>query len=150
VGYEDSFLQYLLNSGRVTAEELAEAEQAAERDSSRPTSQLVRQGSLSSDELAETLSAYLEEPIVKINPAGITPEVAGYVDEETAVHNSIVPVQISDNVLTLAICGPVDVEAAEMLAFKTGCMIEYVVSTRAAVREAIRELYGHDLASDEP
>jgi len=133
----------------VTAPELAEAEQAAERDHSRPTGHLVRLGFLGSEELAEALSSYLEDPMVKINPAGISGDVAGYVDEQTAVLNEIVPVQISDNVLTLAICGPIDVEAAEMLAFKTGCTIEYVVCTRDATREAIRELYGHDLASDE-
>lgn len=138
-----------VSNGRVTAPELAEAEQAAERDHSRPTGHLVRLGFLGSEELAEALSSYLEDPMVKINPAGISGDVAGYVDEQTAVLNEIVPVQISDNVLTLAICGPIDVEAAEMLAFKTGCTIEYVVCTRDATREAIRELYGHDLASDE-
>ncbi len=149
MGYEDAFLQYLVNNGRITAPQLAEAEQTAERDHSRPTNQLVRLGSLGSEELAEALSAYLEDPMVKINPSGISGDVAGYVDEQTAVLNEIVPVQISDNVLTLAICGPIDVEAAEMLAFKTGCTIEYVVCTRDATKEAIRELYGHDLASDE-
>ncbi|HEY5493324.1 MAG TPA: ATPase, T2SS/T4P/T4SS family [Candidatus Anoxymicrobiaceae bacterium] len=149
MGYEDAFLQYLVSNDRVTAEQLAEAEQASEQDHSRPTGQLVRLGFLSSDELAESLSAYLEEPMVKINPGGITEEAAGFVDEEMAVHNSIVPVQVSENVLTLAICGPVDVEAAENLAFKTGCTIEYVVCTRDQVREAIKALYGQDMGLDE-
>ena len=96
VGYEDAFLQYLVSNGRVTAEQLEEAEKAAERDQSRPTGQLVRLGFLSSGVLAESLSAYLEEPMVKINPAGITKEAAALVDEEMAVHNSVVPVQVSD------------------------------------------------------
>jgi len=150
VGYEDAFLQYLVSNDRVTAEQLAEAEQACEHDHSRPSGQLVRLGFLSSGELAESLSAYLEEPMVNINPAGITKEAAALVDEEMAVSNSIVPVQVSDNVLTLAICGPVDVEEAENLAFKTGCMIEYVVCTRDQVREAVKALYGQDMGLDEP
>jgi type IV pilus assembly protein PilB len=73
-------------------------------------------------------------------------EVAAMVDEEVAVESTIVPVQVEDNVLTLAICAPVDVDVAEKLSFKTGCSLEYVVCTTREIADAVRELYGKDIA----
>lgn len=132
----------------ITREQLDQACAGAEHDNLSVCSHLVRLGMIDGDQLAEALARYLESPHVKINPAGIKPDVVKLVDEDMAVGHGIFPVQHTENLLTLAISAPIDVEAAEMISFKTGCTLDYVICTVAETAHAIKAVYGKDLIEE--
>ncbi|RJP18548.1 MAG: hypothetical protein C4529_12540, partial [Deltaproteobacteria bacterium] len=61
----------------------------------------------------------------------------------------VVPVQVSDGTLTVAMADPLDVDAREAVARATGKRVEVLAGTEEQVREAIEKAYGESASSME-
>ena len=61
----------------------------------------------------------------------------------------VVPVQLSDGTLTVAMADPLDADAREAVARATGKRVEVLAGTEEEVREAIEKAYGDSTSSME-
>jgi type IV pilus assembly protein PilB len=139
---DEGFIQALLSGGSITQEQLKSARGTADRQDARLTDVLVHKGFITEEKLSEALSAYLEVPRVTLHAEAIKPDVAAMLEADEAVEHHVLPVSHEDNVLTLAISAPLDVETGEMFSFRTGSSLEYVVCTDDELRKAINAVYG--------
>ncbi len=138
---EEGFVNYLLSGGLVTEEGLSKARSVAEKRGARLTDVLVNLSQVNEDRLLDALSSYLDVPRVTLHPEAIRPEAVTLIEADDAVDHHILPVSVGDNILTLAISAPLDVEAGEKLSFRTGCSLEYVICGDEEIRLAINALY---------
>jgi type IV pilus assembly protein PilB len=139
---DEGFIQSLLSNGLINQEQIDSAREIAHSQDARLTDVFVRKNLISEDKLSEALSAYLEAPRVTLHAEAIKPEVAAMLEADEAVEHHVLPVSQDDNVLTLAISAPLDVETGEMFSFRTGSSLDYVVCTDDELRRAINSVYG--------
>lgn len=138
---DEGFVQALVSKGLVTDDQLESARDLAATRGLRIADVLINRKTLSEDELLAALCEYLDVPRVRLHPEAIKPEVAQLVSSEDAVDHHVLPVSADDNVLTLAISAPFDVETGEQLSFKTGYALEYIICSDEELRLAISEVY---------
>ena len=103
---------------------------------------LARLGYMDGEGLITALSAWMEIPRVRLNPEAIDPEVIKLVDPDKAHEYEVLPLQLEGDMLTLAVCGPVNPQASEMLSFKTGFSLAYVLCTEEEMAHALMVVYG--------
>ncbi|MHB8894352.1 MAG: GspE/PulE family protein [Candidatus Geothermincolia bacterium] len=146
---DEGFIQSLLSDGLITQDQFVSAREIADRQGTRITDVIARRGYLREESLLDSLSAYLDVPRVTINPEAIRPEAAELIGSEDAVEYHVLPVSVENNVLTLAISAPLDVETGEKFSFRTGCSLDYVVCSDEEIRAAINTLYQVAVPIDE-
>lgn len=83
-GYNEGFAEALVAQGLITEVQLGEAAEAARQQNSTIPTMLVRSGYITSEQLMDALSAFMDAPRVKLNPQAIVGEVAKLLDADKA------------------------------------------------------------------
>jgi type IV pilus assembly protein PilB len=141
-GYDEGFIQALIAQGLITEEQLRQAVEAAGREDASVADLLVRSGYIGPDQLIEALSAYMGVPRVRLNPEAIVGEVSKLLEPAEAWEHCVLPVSMKDNDLTVAVSGPLSDQVSEMLSFKTGCVLDFVLCPEQEIRAALNVVYG--------
>jgi Type II secretory pathway, ATPase PulE/Tfp pilus assembly pathway, ATPase PilB len=134
---ELTFGQFLLVNSYIDAKELAQALEVQSISRERIGKVLVRLGILSQDLLKESLSRYLNLPIVSLTQVTIDPNAAQIVSEELACRHLLIPIELNSGVLRVAIADPTDVRALDDVQLYTGCKVEAVLAGIEEIRTAI-------------
>lgn len=71
------------------------------------------------EEILKAKSEYLEIPMRKIGPEGISTKILEYIPEESATHYKFAPLGLKDGVLEVGIIDPDNIEARDALNFIT-------------------------------
>jgi type IV pilus assembly protein PilB len=141
-GYNEGFAEALVAQGLITEVQLGEAAEAARQQNSTIPTMLVRSGYITSEQLMDALSAFMDAPRVKLNPQAIVGEVAKLLDADKAWEHRVLPVSVQDNDLTVAVCGPISDQVSEMLSFKTGLSLQFVLCPEQEILAALAVVYG--------
>src|SRR5439155_14138133 len=102
----------LLNSGRLSAEQLANGMAQAAREAAPLGDALAKLGYVSADEILETLGEYLDMPIVSLAETPPDAAAVGLVPREFSLRRQVLPLSIHDGVLTVALGNPLDLQIA--------------------------------------
>ncbi len=132
-----TFGQFLLENSYINAQELAQALEAQSISGERIGKVLVRSGILSPDLLKESLSKYLNLPIVSLTQVIIDPNIAQIVSEELACRHLLIPIELNSGVLRVAIADPTDVRTLNDVQLYTGCKVEAVLAGIEEIKTAI-------------
>jgi len=127
--------QLLLALGAVTPEQLSCALREQQTTRERLGEILVRRG-VDPERIAHALAQQLKLPYVA---APLTPEQAalGYVDRGIAARLHVMPMQVREKALGVAMADPLDIAAIDDLQFRTGRRILPQVATTQAVEQAL-------------
>ena len=134
--------ELLLEDGCVTQARIDEALERQRAAGGRLGSRLVRLGYARHDQIASVLSRQYGVPFIDLVRFDIEPEVVGLLPAAMARKYNTVPVSRNGPALTIAITDPTNVFAVDDIEFMTGCRVEPVVATQAAVAEAVERYYG--------
>ena len=135
----------LLEDGRVTQVGIDQALRCQKTAGGKLGSHLVRLGFVRDDEIASLLSRQYRVPFIDLGRFDIEADVIRLLPAATARKYETVPVSRTGAALTIAISDPTNVFAVDDIKFMTGCHVEPVVATQAAIAAAVERYYGERL-----
>ena len=99
-------------------------------------------GSITEEDLYRTLAAQCSLPFIKLTEIDPDAHLTGSIPRKFTEKYLCFPVSKKDNVLTLAVADPRNIELVAELEFATGCRIERAVAAEHDIRAAIEQVYG--------
>ncbi len=138
---EDYIVEILVDVGLITRSQAQEA-RAKAQDGGGVVKVLLEEGHISQEDVGRTLAAQNGMEFLDLATVVPAPDVIEAMPLEYARRYRAVPVQLRDETLVVAISDPMDMEAADALAFILNRDTEFVCSTPDAIDRAIKEFYG--------
>ena len=132
----------LVESGKITREQLEQALESQKNDGGRLGARLVALGFVAEDDLVEFLSERYQVPSVDLKSIEIDQGILGLISADVARKYTILPVSKAGARLTVAMADPTNVFALDDIKFMTGYTVEPVVTSDSALSAAIDEYYG--------
>jgi general secretion pathway protein E len=112
-------------------------------ESLKLTSPKTGNKAITSDIIMETVARHLDMPFMKIDPLKLDADVVTrIISRPYAIRNQIVPIELSDNTLTVATANPFETEAIDRIDRITGYNVKVVVVTKSDINKTITEFYG--------
>jgi len=133
--------ELLVRESMISAEQLRQAQEDQRSSGKRLAYSLTKLGILAEQELTEFLSKQYGVPAISLSEFEIDPDVIELVPRDVAEKHTVLPVQRAGSTLIVAMSDPSNIYAIDDLKFLTGLNIEPVVSTDAAIEEAIERYY---------
>ena len=131
----------LLDAQMLSRYEVEDAWKAALREGQSLGAFLVRDGLVSSRDLATLIALNLGLSMVDLRSQTLDPETVDLIPEEVARKYLVLPVKRNGGVLTVAMTDPADLQARQDLAACTGYSINPIVATHEDIQEHIDLFY---------
>ncbi|HEY82276.1 MAG TPA: type II/IV secretion system protein [Dehalococcoidia bacterium] len=129
--------QLLVEAGIITEEQLERALELQQKSGNRLEQVLLQQRMVTPQQLAFFTSMLLGIPFINLRKQGVKSEAVKLVPESIARKYGVIPVDVTDGALVVAMEDPKDIEAIEDLAAVTLRRIEPVISTSQDIQEMI-------------
>ncbi len=131
----------LLESSRMSREQLSDAEKISTRDKTSLGAALIRMGVLGEPEYEQMLSRQYGVPAVRLDDVKIPADVISLVPAEVAGKFQVIPIARVGRQLTLAMANPQNIFIIDDVKFITGLDVKAVVCAEAAIKKAIDRYY---------
>jgi type IV pilus assembly protein PilB len=131
----------LLEARLISPESLQKAQQQVKAGGGNLTAALVKLGAISDEDLAKFLAELYGVPSVDLSNFNPDPSVTKLLPSDVASKFQVVPVSRSGRRLTVAMANPANIFAIDDIKFITGCEVQPVVATEAAIKKAIDKAY---------
>jgi len=103
---------------------------------------LIDMGFLSAAQLLPVLSKQLGVDYVKLNQIKVDPKIIKLVPAKFACHYKLIPLKKENNILTVAVSDPLNIQTLDDLRLLLKVEINPVLATKKNILEAIRKYYG--------
>ncbi len=137
----------LLDAGIITEDQLQEAVDLHDGRSLVKT--LVELGYATEEDIAKAVAKATNLPYLKLSDYRINPAAVALIPEDMARRYELIPIDIKDNKLVVAMSDPANVFAVDDLRIMTGYEIKPVVSTESDVINAISQNFQMDREVEE-
>lgn len=133
--------EMLVESGVITELQLKEA--IAEQGSSnkRIGQVLIEKRLLTEERLLETLERQLGLGQINLNSCNLNPDIVTSIPFSLARRHLVVPIEIHDGVLKLAMADPLNVIAIDDVEMITGLKVEPVIASEGSIIQTIDQLF---------
>ena len=138
----------LIESGFLTAAELAEALSVQKESGKRLGEVITEMGLMTEFDILRAVSSQYDYPIIDLTNIDIDPRALALLDEKYCTENTVVPIGFDDNKLVVAIDDPLNILLQDDLQFRTGYEIVLMLSTSSAIVDTIKVNYGRTSASE--
>ena len=139
---DDYILEILENVGLVSREQAVAARQVATQEDEGVMDVLAREGAVSKLDMLKALAGQFGMETISLTGLDIPREVLDMVPGDVAQRYKVVPVFKNENVLTVAIGDPLDVDTLDGLRYVLKCNVEGVVAPPEEIEKAIANYYG--------
>ncbi|MEM6994868.1 MAG: ATPase, T2SS/T4P/T4SS family, partial [Myxococcota bacterium] len=133
--------EILVRESIISTDQLKEAQAEQHRSGKRLAYSLAKLGILGEKELTDFLAKQYGVPSISLSEFEIDPQVIDLIPKDVAIKHTVLPVQKAGSTLIVAMSDPSNIYAIDDLKFLTGLNIEPVVTTDAAIEEAIVRYY---------
>ena len=142
--------ELLLEKRRITQVQLDEALAFREANGGDLGSALIHLGFLAPDEVAALRGAQYGVRSIDLSGFEVEPAVLALIPAEIARRHRIVPLRRSGATLTVVMTDPRNVAALDDVRFRTGCTVEPLMASEAAVDAALARCYDSGSGAPEP
>jgi type II secretion system protein E len=132
----------LLDRNLITAEQLEEALKEQKKSGGFLGNILIKLGFISQEDLLPVLAEQLGVGYVKIRNTQINPSVIEKVPAKLASHYKLIPIDMKDGVLAIAVANPLDIHTIDDIKLLLGLEARPVLASEDDIVEAIRKYYG--------
>ena len=139
----------LLERGIISSGDLERALAEQRRTGEFLGAVLTRLGIVPTEQLLPVLAEQLGMPYVHLTDARIAPEVLAKVPPKFASHYCLMPLDLKEGVLQVAIADPFDVQTFDELKLLLDCDVQTALASPREIREAIQRHYGVGASSVE-
>jgi len=127
----------LIEAKMITEEKLRHAKELQAKDGDKIERILLQERLITPHQLAFFTSLQLRVPFVNLKKEGVRPNAVALIPEPIARKYSVIPIDVTDGTLVVAMEDPRDIEAIEELSALTRKRIEPVLSTSQDIQEMI-------------
>ncbi|MCD6288682.1 MAG: Flp pilus assembly complex ATPase component TadA [Candidatus Hydrogenedentes bacterium] len=138
--------ELLINAGLLTEEQLKIGLAAQKKNKTRLGEELVKLGFVTEEQLYESLANQMGLPFVDLDTIAIDPSVVKLIPQKFAEKARILPIELNEGRLTIAMADPTDVIAIDDVRVRTGYLIRTVISTESSIIEHLQKYYHLDQA----
>ncbi len=131
-----------VREGLIEAGQLEEALKDAKESGTRVGFSLVKLGFVAENELTRMLSKQYRLPAVDLEKVTVEEKIYRLIDGEMAYKHLVLPLRKVGRTLTVAMANPSDLEAVDVLRFKTRFDIEPVIVGEYTLRNHLERYYG--------
>ena len=131
-----------VREGLIDADQLQEALKDAQEHGTRVGFSLVKLGFVAENELTRMLSKQYRLPAVDLEKVTVEEKIHKLIDGEMAYKHLVLPLRKVGRTLTVAMANPSDLEAVDVLRFKTRFDIEPVIVGEYTLRNHLERYYG--------
>ncbi|NCD22947.1 MAG: type II secretion system protein GspE [Spartobacteria bacterium] len=139
---DDYILEILENVGLVSREQAVAARQIAAQEDEPVMDVLAREGVVAKLDMLKALAGQFGMETITLTGLDIPREVLDMVPGDVAQRYKVVPVFKHENVLTVALGDPLDVDTLDGLRYVLKCNVEGVVAPPEEIEKAIANYYG--------
>lgn len=139
---DDYILEILENVGLISREQAVAARQIAAQEDEPVMDVLAREGAVSKIDMLKALAGQFGMETITLTGLDIPREVLDMVPGDVAQRYKVVPVFKHENVLTVALGDPLDVDTLDGLRYVLKCNVEGVVAPPEEIEKAIANYYG--------
>ncbi len=139
---DDYILEILENVGLVTRDQAIAARQLATQEDLGVMEVLARDGGVSKLDMLKALASQFGMEMISLTGLDIPREVLDMVPGDVAQRYKVVPVFKNENILTVAIGDPLDVDTLDGLRYVLKSNVEGVVAPPEEIEKAIANYYG--------
>ncbi len=142
--YEKEVLlgQLLIDKGLITIAQLDKALNERKKTGGFLGSTLIKMGYIAQDKLFPVLAEQLGVEYVKLKNRPISPSLIEKVPAKFASHYKLIPLDINDGILTIAVTNPLDIHTIDDIKLLLGYDARPVLASEEDIVEAIRKYYG--------
>lgn len=140
--------ELLVEVGVITAEQRDRALREQRRLGNRLGEALVSLGFITEEVLAKALSSQLNLQFKELRFATVNPEVIAMVPESLARKHKVLPLDISDGRLTIAMADPLDVFAADEIKRTANMPVDIVVVTESELLKMLDKHYRGEVVEE--
>ena len=136
-------LKLIEEHGMATAQDIFAAREAAlnSDDIVDPVDVLLKQGKIQENELLSMLAQQYGWEFVDLNDFDIDPGVIESLSVDIAQHYGVFPVMKHDDVITVAMSDPTDMEKLDTLRYLLGTDVDAVIAPDAQIQKMISKYY---------
>jgi type IV pilus assembly protein PilB len=131
-----------VREGLIDADQLKSALADAKEGGTRIGFSLVKLGFVGENELTRMLSKQYRLPAVDLEKVDVDPKIYKLIDGELAYKHLVLPLRRVGRTLTVAMANPSEIEAIDVLRFKTRYDIEPVIVGEFTLRKHLEKYYG--------
>ncbi len=131
----------LVNAALVTEELLVKAQEQQVKSGRRLTEILVFLG-VNAEAIRQALATRLKIPEIGLQNHEVEKELVELIPESWVLKHGIVPLERVQNILTLGMVNPFDIEVVKDIRFKTGLIVRVAVISEAELPGVIEICYG--------
>jgi len=131
----------LVEAKLITEEQLRHVEELQAKDGNKIERILLQERLITPQQLAFFISLQLRIPFVNLRKEGVRPNAVALIPEAIARKYSVIPIDVTDSALVVAMEDPGDIQVIEELASMTRKRIEPVLSTFQDIQEMIDLTY---------
>lgn len=136
------FTESMLRKGVISPEQLAEAQQLASETKKSVADCLVHLEYATGEDVVRAMADHNGMQFVDLSAIKIPEHVVELVPEAVARENSVIPLTDEDDLLTVVVSDPFDLETIEKLRFILNRRIETALAPRESIMGAINRHYG--------
>ena len=143
----------LIEQGKLTEEQVAEAASLQERSGMRIGRIVVDKSWVSEQDVIEALGVQLMIPVIRLAPGCFDPELSTILEQKVAKRLGIFPLFRVRGVLYVATATPQAVPSLDEVKERTGCSVKPVLAARASILEHVlgssaTDFHDSDLMAD--
>ncbi len=124
--------------GLLSDEQLATALAEQRKTGDRLGKALVKLGYVTADQMVDALSEHLNIPRADFARRYIAPEVVDLIPASMVTHEHVLPLEVEDGYLTVAMCDPLNINIIDDLQRITGKTIKPVLATEEEIGDAFQ------------
>ncbi|MFH1367988.1 MAG: GspE/PulE family protein [Elusimicrobiota bacterium] len=134
--------QILLKEGVISEEQLNKALETQKSVNERLGKILIQKGWAKEYDVLKALSFQFNYPLVNLAEQKIDKSLTGRISAKFSHRYNLVPINLQNDVLTVAVSDPLAVHAFDDLRLMFGCDVSPVLATGNEILKALKKLYG--------
>lgn len=138
----------LVSCGKVTQEQLDKAAATQQSTGDMIGNALVKLGAITEEELLETLSQQYGLPTVELEGREVAPDVLSLIPYDLTHKHHLVPLELNDSKLTVAMVDPSNILALNDIKFITGYDVQVVLASEPKLKALSEKLYETNISYD--
>lgn len=140
--------EMLLETGRITKSQYELADREKKRTSAKFGEILERLGFISHEEVLQFVGQQTETGFLDFSTTPVDNEAIKLIPEEVARLSKLIPVEVKDGTLTVAMANPNDINAIDRLRQLTNLTIEPKIADEETILGLVDEFYGMKISPE--
>jgi len=138
--------EILVQADAITEDDLRRALDIQRKEKGRLGAVLVDLEIVTESRVYEALAEQMGLPLMDLDTMAIDPSVVKLIPQKVAEETHVLPVELEDATLTVAMSDPTDVMAIDDVRARTGYSVRTVIATESSISEHLEKYYHIDQA----